>query len=208
MVLSVEGTTIPGTPHSPEYLKAHVAIPPHFLRENPDCHAHIAAIVQLYIEHVGVPTVAVWTQRARARRWPLSQTGSVPVPSPAYLPLIPNPLPNSSHYTFRGRIAGWTPPNFNGPTSAALSPSSQNTLAVYDIDELTMYDDACERIAELEHEVQILRDELHVVSDVRANNLQGAASRYEDSQAELRQRIRVLEMAAQGMSYTIHFFSP
>lgn len=60
MILHVEGASIPGAPTCPEFLKADVYMPPHMshiLKEEPDCQDFIAAMVQTFIEQIGVPTV-------------------------------------------------------------------------------------------------------------------------------------------------------
>jgi nitric oxide synthase oxygenase domain/subunit len=62
MVMTVEGTTALGMPQQPECLKAFVSMPPSFVRENPSSHTHIVTIIQMFIEHVGVPIVASWTR--------------------------------------------------------------------------------------------------------------------------------------------------
>ncbi|KAJ7473508.1 hypothetical protein FB451DRAFT_1249411, partial [Mycena latifolia] len=116
MVLHVEGTTIPGAPLAPEYMKAHICIPPSFLTENPASHAAIASIVQSFIEDVGIPTAAAWTRKAHARGWSLTQQpGNLPVLVPDHLmPLIPTPAPRSSYYIFPGCVAA--------PVAGALPP--------------------------------------------------------------------------------------
>ena len=62
MIISSSGTTVPGSPIHPEYLKASVYLPPAFVAHHPDLHTHIIDIVQQYIETVGVRTVSMWTQ--------------------------------------------------------------------------------------------------------------------------------------------------
>ncbi|KAF8212734.1 hypothetical protein K438DRAFT_1957351 [Mycena galopus ATCC 62051] len=191
MVMTVDGMVAPGTPSLPEYMKAQVTMPPSFMDEHPASREHIAHIVQLFIEHVGVPTV-----------------GNVSIPAVGHLPLIPNPLPHSTHYIFRGRPAGWRPiPTPAHPHPAVAAPvSSQGT--VYDIDELTMDEttldllSACERIHQLEND---LRDfDSHVArieelernlqeSDFQVDRLQGLVNSYEVTEAKLRQRLRASE---------------
>jgi hypothetical protein len=62
IIISSGGTTIPGSPARPEYLKASVYLPLAFLTHHPDLHPHIIDIIQHYIETVGVRTVTMWTQ--------------------------------------------------------------------------------------------------------------------------------------------------
>ncbi|KAF7371856.1 hypothetical protein MVEN_00042500 [Mycena venus] len=135
MVLTMEGTTIPGTPTRPEYLKAHAHLPPCFLTQNPSSKHQVATIVQLFIEHIGVPTVATWERRARTL-WSLP-VGSVNVTraSNRYTPLIPTPSPSTStHYLFRGREAVWQPPAPDTVVAPMLSQGS----TVYDINDIPM----------------------------------------------------------------------
>ncbi|KAJ7790277.1 hypothetical protein B0H14DRAFT_2626171 [Mycena olivaceomarginata] len=166
MVITTEGTTVPGTPPRSEFLKAHVCIPPSFLSENPGSRVAIATIVQLFIEHVGVPTVEAWTRRALARNWPLTQPGSnglhVPV-NPATLPLIPNPAPSSAYYVFRGRAAGYVP---TGPFPPL-------------------------RVAELEAEIEALSGTLGV-TEHQVDILHGLVSDYEGMQAEMKAEMKEL----------------
>ncbi|KAJ7801384.1 hypothetical protein B0H14DRAFT_3489634 [Mycena olivaceomarginata] len=195
MVMTVEGTTVPGTPQQPEYLKAFVSMPPSFVRENPGSHAHIATIIQMFIEHVGVPTVASWTRRARAR-WSLSQRGSVPVPSAAHLPLIQGPLLHTTHYVFCGRVAGWTSlnPIVLAPVPAPVPPAPTPFVPsqdIYDIDEIPMDGvtldlvTAYERIADLEHH---LAD-----SDHQVDILQTCVGDYERLQADAARELMAAE---------------
>ncbi|KAJ7804428.1 hypothetical protein B0H14DRAFT_3774439, partial [Mycena olivaceomarginata] len=167
MVITTEGTTMPGTPPRSEFLKAHVCIPPSFLSENPGSRVAIATIVQLFIEHVGVPTVEAWTRRALARNWPLTQPGStglhVPV-NPATLPLIPNPAPRSAYYVFRGRAAGYVP---TGPVPTPGPPSSLLSA----ISSMGLVSDYEGMQAEMKAEMKELRDEnLRLEKELRASH--------------------------------------
>ncbi|KAJ6573775.1 hypothetical protein DFH09DRAFT_1311864 [Mycena vulgaris] len=160
-------------------LHAHVYLPPSFVKENPGSHAAIATIAQLFIENIGVPTAAAWTRRAYARSWPLSQgNGMVPAaPSTAHLPLIPSPIPRSSHYLFRGRPIGFTP---------ALTPatSAPPPPPVYDIDEIN-------QITVLEGEVSCLKMDL-CSAERQVEILHGVVSDYE--LREERSKAQVLRM--------------
>jgi hypothetical protein len=105
IVLHMDGTTIPNAPALPEYLKAHVYLPPSLVNEFTESHEPIANIVQTFIESIGVPTVMRWRRAASNNNWSLTQTqsGGLPAPSPLNLPLIPNPTtPTSSYYIFPG----------------------------------------------------------------------------------------------------------
>ena len=77
MIISSGGTTVPGSPVQPEYLKASIYLPPAFITHNPDLHRSIIDIVQRYIEMVGVRTVTMWSQRARRDlHYSLTQVGN------------------------------------------------------------------------------------------------------------------------------------
>ncbi|KAJ7691232.1 hypothetical protein B0H14DRAFT_2652100 [Mycena olivaceomarginata] len=158
---------------------------PSFVRENPGSHTHIATIIQMFIEHVGVPTVASWTCRARAR-WSLSQCGSVPMPSAALLPLIQGLLLHTAHYVFHGRVAGWT--SLNVPPAPTPFLPSQD---VYDIDEIPMDGvtldlvTAHEHIANLEHN---LAD-----SDHQVDILQMCVGDYERIQVDAARELMAVE---------------
>lgn len=107
MVIHVDGTTPPHMLALPEYLKAHVYMPPNLVDEFTDSHSTIASIVQSFIETLGVPTVMHWQQAAVNNNWSLTQTGNLPVPSINDLPVIPNPTtPSSLYYIFPGRPYG------------------------------------------------------------------------------------------------------
>ena len=102
MIISSSGTTVPGSPIRPEYLKASVYLPPAFVAHHPDLHSNIIEIVQQYIETVGVHTVTMWTQRARHDlNYSLTQKGNPH--RNANFNAIPNPERNSAHYTFLGQ---------------------------------------------------------------------------------------------------------
>ena len=88
MIISSAGTTVPGSPTRPEFLKASVYLPPSFVAHHPDLHSHIMDIVQHYIETVGVRTVTLWSQRARRDlHYSLNQPGN---PCPIILMLFQN----------------------------------------------------------------------------------------------------------------------
>jgi hypothetical protein len=125
IILHVEGTTIPGTPPLPEYLKADVYLPPHLIDETPDCHHPIAAIVQTFIEEIGVPTVNQWSRAAHNLGWSLNQKGPITTPSNHFPHLIPPPVSSgSAHYNFRGCPYGL----LSTPTSAPiLHPSASSS---------------------------------------------------------------------------------
>ncbi|KAJ7885044.1 hypothetical protein B0H14DRAFT_3431988 [Mycena olivaceomarginata] len=85
MVLHVDGTTIPGTPPEPQYLRASTYLPPSFVNAHTDSHPAITSIAQLFLKAVGIPTVMQWKENAQARNWLLMQ---------------------QAHYKFLGRRLG------------------------------------------------------------------------------------------------------
>lgn len=104
-VVSMPGALIPGSPATPEYIKANVYIPKMVLREierqgrpNP-----VPDIVQTIIRELGVPTVTRF-ERAREKHWPYRRGR---IPPPQTLPQVdgmPMPMPaGSSRYLFYGR---------------------------------------------------------------------------------------------------------
>ncbi|KAJ6612065.1 hypothetical protein B0H10DRAFT_2054074, partial [Mycena sp. CBHHK59/15] len=100
IVLHVEGTTVPNTPVQ----RNTSAAPPTSHRR---CHGPIAQIAQTFIESVGVPTVNKWFSNARARGWPLTQSGNGARRNPTSTTLIPEPNGgDSAHYKFLGRPVG------------------------------------------------------------------------------------------------------
>lgn len=102
MIISSSGTTVPGSPVCPEYLKANVYLPPAFVSHHPDLHRPIIDIIQHCIESVGVRTVTMWAQRARQELgYSLTQIGN-PQQNP-HVDAIPNPDINSAHFTFLGQ---------------------------------------------------------------------------------------------------------
>jgi len=131
MIISSSGTTVPGSPVRPEYLKASVYLPPAFVAHHPDLHSNIIEIVQQYIETVGVRTVTMWTQRARHDlNYSLTQRGN-PHPN-AYFNAIPNPECNSAHYTFLGQPYKIIQ---DPSTTSVRVPSPDSSVASYDFGE-------------------------------------------------------------------------
>ncbi|KAJ7340862.1 hypothetical protein DFH08DRAFT_963707 [Mycena albidolilacea] len=175
MVMTVEGTTAPGTPQQPECLKAFVLMPPSFVCENPGSHAHIATIIQMFIEHVGVPTVASWTRRARAR-WGRFCTRPT--------------------MFFTVGLQGWTSlnPIVPAPVPAPVPPAPTPFVPsqdVYDIDEIPMDGitldlvTAYEHIADLEHNL--------ANSDHQVDILQTCVGDYERMQADAARELMAVE---------------
>ncbi|KAJ6626529.1 hypothetical protein B0H10DRAFT_2211126 [Mycena sp. CBHHK59/15] len=143
MILHIDGTTLPGTPPRPEYLRTSVYLPPSFVHGNPTSHSTIAQIAQQYLEAVGVPTVLQWKANADHRGWCLTPNGSSARPNCVPQPnrvspntLIPPPKSHgSAHYIFRGHPAGWIPDTVapttsRSPPSAISSPAALNSSPV------------------------------------------------------------------------------
>jgi hypothetical protein len=130
--MHVEGAAVPGAPILPEFLKAHVYIPPHLVAELPACRQSIATIVQTFLEDIGVPTVEQWAASAHAKGWSLSSSGAVVTPSTTYPYLIPPPTaPASAHYVFRGRpygsLAAVVPGSSESATARTMLPLPQSS---------------------------------------------------------------------------------
>ncbi|KAJ7166462.1 hypothetical protein C8R43DRAFT_1122031 [Mycena crocata] len=195
MLLHMQGTTRPGTPVLPEFLHATVYLPPSFLRRHPDTHLPIAQIVQAFIETVGVPTVNAWAADAKARNWTLTQSGprryANDVPADV---LIPAPRDvSTAQYTFYGCPLGSlrydpvaSPPHITPPTAPSASPTptryGSEDPEEYTADALALMS-AVEHIAELEDEINPLRDQNgHMTQQVQELNdfvsvLQGQLAR-------------------------------
>ncbi|KAJ7027668.1 hypothetical protein C8F04DRAFT_1266772 [Mycena alexandri] len=162
MILSINGTTSPGTPVSPDYLRASVYLPPSFLRRTPEAHPAIANIAQTFIESVGVPTVRAWVQDATATGWRLTQPGangllalhlSRPpfgaVPSSTTAPAATTPASSADDSTLD------LPPSPVSTRYGSEEPLSAESIALLS---------ALERVAILEGEVEELRQYLEDVT--------------------------------------------
>jgi hypothetical protein len=168
MILHIDGTTQPNTPVQPEYMKAHVYLPPSFIAENPHTHNTIARLVQTFIEEVGVPTIARWKRAATALGWKLLQPGRPTAPNSSSLPLIPSSA--SSHYVFPGRPYGSlnnSATSFNNASSYPSSPtddsSSTHSFGSNDFTRRGPDDSVLalmERYAELEVDLQQAKERL------------------------------------------------
>ncbi|KAJ7143243.1 hypothetical protein C8R46DRAFT_1233019 [Mycena filopes] len=170
MILHANGTTIPGSPARPEYLRTSVYLPPAFLRRFPHAHAELANIAQRFIECAGVPTVRAWTEDTATLGWGLTQPTRVFRPN--HIPpntVIPAPQPgNSTHYIFRGRPAVDAPlTNSNNETASTPSSPSPSRYGSEEpvTDEVLALLTAMERIAALEGEVDQLHTYLERMGD-------------------------------------------
>ena len=107
MIIHVEGTHTPGASTLPECVKADIYLPQVMMNEHPETHPAIAQIVQSFIEVVGIPTIHHWTCAAKNHGWLLCQAGHVHTQlAPSTCPLVPSPLPGTSHYYFYGHPYG------------------------------------------------------------------------------------------------------
>ncbi|KAJ7735457.1 hypothetical protein B0H16DRAFT_1467074 [Mycena metata] len=169
MILHVPGTTVPGTPLAPEYLRASVYLPPAFIHRHPETHPAIAQIAQSFLEFVGVATVATWVANARREGWKLTQTASNTIrPNSAPDHLIPDPKqPGSSHYIFRGLPAGRRPDDVTPPSPTSTRYGSEEPLSAEGDALLT----ALERVAALEGEVHLLHDLLDSTTAEQRNSI-------------------------------------
>jgi hypothetical protein len=151
MVLHVDGTTVPGTPVLPEYLKADVYLPPHLIEELPERHHAIGDIVQIFIENVGIPTVSRWAAAARNLGWSLTQTGRVPIPAQHHPHTIPQPaITGSAHYIFHGRPYN----SFQVPVSVSAAAITLPSSHYSDEPDSEMMLIATEKISELEAQLE------------------------------------------------------
>ena len=106
MIIHVEGSNNPGAPALPECIKADVYLPPVIVSEHPESHATIAAMVQSFIEQIGVPTIQRWTRAGKKCGWSLAQSGHAYTHSSIPHDLVPTPFSGTSHYQFFGRPYG------------------------------------------------------------------------------------------------------
>jgi hypothetical protein len=103
MILHVDGTTVLGVPALPQFIKAHVYLPPNLIEEIPDSHQPISSIIQLFIKNLGIPTIKRWKQAGHNCRWPLDQAGHAYEPALIMHALVlPPTSQSSSHYIFHG----------------------------------------------------------------------------------------------------------
>ena len=174
IIISSGGTTVPGSPARPEYLKASVYLPPAFVTHHPDLHRSLINIVQHFIETVGVRTVTTWTQRAhRDLGYSLTQGGN-PQPNP-HVDVFPSPDYNSAHYTFLGQPYRIT----EDPTASSVQAPSQasstdsyayafeedpNSSALAIIDLQQENHELREQIHNLQQQISDLEEEVKVTS--------------------------------------------
>jgi hypothetical protein len=126
----------PGTPTSPEYLKALVYIPPStVVSELPYAHAPLAEIVQSFIVNVGLHTKNRWERVGRSHlNWNFkASSGRRTLPSP--LPVLSQPIPSPVHsgssvYVFHGRAFSSYEASVASVASNAAAPSTTTSTLV------------------------------------------------------------------------------
>jgi hypothetical protein len=127
--LEIEGVLTPGAPALPECVKADVYLPPVIMNEHPEAHTTIAQIVQNFIESVGVPMIHCWTHAGKKCGWTLSQSGHVYTQlTPSLHPLVPSPIPGTSHYLFYGRPHGSLSTGNYNPSTSHTSDSDATSV--------------------------------------------------------------------------------
>ncbi|KAJ6476563.1 hypothetical protein DFH09DRAFT_1342444 [Mycena vulgaris] len=202
IILHVDGTTPPNTVLTPDCLKANIHLPPHFVDEHPQSHLAIAHIVQIFIEHVGLPTVERWKRSAHLKGWDLSQPGHSPAVHPPAARLIPTPSSSTSHYIFWGR------PRLNLP---ALTSQPLPTPPAVSLPQL----------AHLSKQVNHLTMELAAAQEL-ANERLGVIVEYEERQdhlvereqdlvsqeGKLQEQIRCLKEKLKGCTRLFYSFWP
>ncbi|KAF8954279.1 hypothetical protein BDZ97DRAFT_1928514 [Flammula alnicola] len=199
MIISSGGTTIPGSPIRPEYLKASVYLPPAFVTHQLDLHRPILDIVQQFIETVGVRTVNMWTQRARRDLgYSLTQMGNPQ--QNALFNAIPSPEYNSAHYMFLGQpyrfredpsyvpVQALSPEHSDGSYDYGEDPDP-TTLAILDLQEQNS--DLQEQVRVLQQHISDPEEQVSV-SDLRNSSLALQCQRGRD-------RIAFLEAQVQGV---------
>lgn len=204
MVIHVDGTTQPKAPLLPEYLKAHVYLPPNLLSEFTDSHKPIAQIVQTFIEAIGVPTVMRWRNAAQNNSWSLTQTGPLHTPNTEHLAIIPAPVtPMSSYYIFPGRPYGSLSTISRSPSPQSLPLHQTYPYAVPDNDDL--YErDADDEWTEVDGQVTQLRRELDVARETIAEHEETIARLRQEVMTALNKRSSTKNLSERPLSSTSH----
>ena len=209
MVISSGGTTVPGSPVRPEYLKASVYLPPAFITHNPDLHRSIINIIQHYIETVGVRTVNMWSQRARHDlHYSLTQVGNPQ--QNVLVNTIPSPEYNSAHYTFLGQPYRITE-DLSAPPVRAPSPVGSTTSSDLSSDLGEDPDMSVLMVIDLKQHNRELQDQIHVLQQ-HINDLEeqvNASHRHNVSLVTLRQRAqeRITHLEGQVQRFTADRFT-
>lgn len=195
MVISSGGTTVPGSPARPEFLKASVYLPPAFVIHHPDLHHHLIDIIQHYIETVGVRTVTMWTQRARRELgYSFTQVGN-PRQNPQ-VDAIPSPEYNSAHYTFLGQPYRITE---DPSTRSVRPPSRASSTDSYEYAFGEDPDPSMLEIMDLQDEKRELREQIHNLQQ-RISALEEEAKVTNIHNSSLNDRIVFLEGQIQSFA--------
>ncbi|KAJ6481139.1 hypothetical protein C8R45DRAFT_1100696 [Mycena sanguinolenta] len=208
IVIHTPGATAPKVAPVPEQLKAVVHLSPRFIHDHPEAHASIAFLVQTYIEKIGVPTAHDWVRRV-TNFWPLSRSlDTTRRRNFAHLPLIPNPVKNTTLRVFRGRPEGQlilqTPAPIPLEAPAAIPPTADSPNDAHEAEEddigseagygemgITFDRDACalldalEKVEQLEAENRSLRDTITSLQEPEQTIRDDAAEQIESLNTEL-----------------------
>jgi hypothetical protein len=60
VILHVDGNSVPGAPHLPEAVKAHVYVTPFIKEEIPAGDICVAQLTQMFIESIALPSIQRW----------------------------------------------------------------------------------------------------------------------------------------------------
>ncbi|KAF9032733.1 hypothetical protein BJ165DRAFT_1410662 [Panaeolus papilionaceus] len=164
-IMHVNGTMVPGSPHSPEYIKADVYLPPALVHHHPLLHCYFLDTVQHFIETIGVVTVKSWVNHAKKNLgWSLTQLGN-PKSNPP-MAAIPAPVAGTSHYIFHGQ-----PPKTGSDTEGA-QVAQELSRTIHKLQEAKTANailqaqtkSAALRIQELEGQVNHLKNSVVILS--------------------------------------------
>lgn len=156
MILHCTGTTVPGAPLRPEFLKAHVYLPPAFVDHNPQLREPIMGLVQLFIETIALKTARDWPRRAQVSfGYRLTQPGYAQANQP--MTSFPEPELNSSYYKFLGQPT-------TIPTAGAASPSSIPSSS-YSYDSSNDFSVEADEILNLQEIIHTLQEENSSLTD-------------------------------------------
>lgn len=104
ITISLSGALRPGSHVTPENIKADVYLPRYLIEERPHFKPIIAALVQTFIENIGVEISERWLRGAAAMHWDFR--GGETTALPGALPIFPESANDSCHYVFWGHTAG------------------------------------------------------------------------------------------------------
>ena len=169
LIMHVNGTSIPGAPARPEFLKAHVYFPPSLVSNHPNLKDPIKCLVQSFIETVGTQTVANWTAAARNQFNYSLNAPSHSVRPNAQAPTFPTPEPGTSHYIFLGQPASQSSllapglplsPSTVFNDSPPSSPTTKFSMSEFLPEQYTLLEEQYEKLLEevksLQHDNALL----------------------------------------------------